>query len=160
MDGSIVKEDIITVNGSNEVVKPAENRDTELLQQILEENKKRSFYARVTAIASTAVLAVVIICLLIVLPDVNALIKNADSTLTSAQEALLEAENAAVGLSAMSENIVTTSEELNTFISQNSSSVTEAVEKMAGIDYEGLNKAIQDLQDAVEPFAKFVNRFK
>ena len=32
--------------------------------------------------------------------------------------------------------------------------------KMNDIDFEGLNKAIQDLQDAVGPFATFMNKFK
>ena len=48
---------------------------------------------------------------------------------------------------------------MNTKLTENAQSLTDAVEKMNSIDFEGLNKAIQDLQDAVGPFASFMNRF-
>jgi len=45
-------------------------------------------------------------------------------------------------------------------LTDNSQSLTDAVEKMNNIDFEGLNKAIQDLQDAVGPFANLMKKFK
>ena len=38
--------------------------------------------------------------------------------------------------------------------------MTGAVQSIEDIDFEGLNKAIQDLQDAVGPFAKTMRMFK
>lgn len=137
-----------------------EEKEKNVLEQILEENKKRTFYARIAAAAATASLAVLIVCLLILLPRVNRLITDAEETLVSVQSSFAEMENAAAGLSGMSENIIATSTGLNDFVEDNSQAVSEAMEQMKNIDYEGLNQAIKDLQDAVEPFAKFVNRFK
>ena len=61
---------------------------------------------------------------------------------------------------AMSESITATSTNLNTFITDNSQMLTDAVTNMNSIDYDKLNQAITDLQTAVEPFANFMSRFK
>ena len=42
----------------------------------------------------------------------------------------------------------------------NGEAMTGAVQSIEDIDFEGLNKAIQDLQDAVGPFAKTMRMFK
>lgn len=139
----------------------------ELLEQILEENKKRTLYARISMFVSMTALAILILCLVIELPKINVLVTKAETaladvqtTLENAQTALTQVESAATGLVGMSDSITATSTSLNTFVSDNAETIAAAMEKIDSIDYEGLNNAIQDLQDAVEPFANLVNRFK
>ena len=60
----------------------------------------------------------------------------------------------------MTSSITGTSENMNSMLTDNSQSLTDAVDKMNNIDFDGLNKAIKDLQDAVGPFASFMNRFR
>ena len=52
------------------------------------------------------------------------------------------------------------SNNLNQLVNDNTEPLTQAVNNMAGIDFEGLNQAITDLQGAVGPLANFFGRFK
>ena len=60
----------------------------------------------------------------------------------------------------MSNEVTSVSEGLNDFIIENAQTLTDAAQDISNIDFEGLNKAIQDLQDAVGPFANLMNRWK
>ena len=44
--------------------------------------------------------------------------------------------------------------------SENSEALTQTVNDMSNIDFEGLNTAIKDLQDTVGPFASFFGKFR
>ena len=63
------------------------------------------------------------------------------------------------GVNTMTGSITDTSDNMNSMLTDNSQSLTDAVEKMNNIDFDGLNKAIQDLQDAVGPFASLMKKF-
>ncbi|NLL75978.1 MAG: hypothetical protein GX235_01835 [Clostridiales bacterium] len=144
----------------------AENEDKkelserELLEEILEENKIRTFYSKVTAISTVGILAVIVVCMLILLPRTDELIRNADTAIDAAKVTLAEAERAAVGLSQMSRNVTQTSKNVDAFVSENSTVIADTMTDISAIDYESLNKAIKDLEDAVAPFASFMNKFK
>lgn len=113
--------------------------EKELLEQILEENRKRTLYARISMFASMAVLGMLVLCLVIELPKINVLITKVETTLEDVQTTLDSAQSA---------------------LTQVETSAKELEGMIDSIDYEGLNEAIGDLQDAVEPFANLVNRFK
>lgn len=134
--------------------------EKELLEQILEENKKRTFYSRIAAFAAIGVLAAVAVCLLLIVPQIYSAVDNMNHTMAVAEVTLAEAENAAAGLTLMSNNITEVSENVNQFVTENSTAISTAMKDISNIDYAGLNKAISDLQAAVEPFANFVNRFR
>ena len=89
-----------------------------------------------------------------------AVVPKALHILEDAEQMLTSAETAVTQISAMSESITATSTNLNTFITDNSQMLTDAVTNMNSIDYDKLNQAITDLQTAVEPFANFMSRFK
>lgn len=141
-------------------VKAEELNEKELLIKILEENKKRTFYSRISAIAAVSVFAAIAVCLLLVVPQLFTAVNNVNDALAVAGVTLAEAENAAAGLTKMSNNITKVSEAVDKFVTENSAALSEAMTDIGSIDYEGLNKAIRDLQAAVEPFANFMNRFK
>lgn len=134
--------------------------EKELLTGILAENKRRTFYSRITAIAAVSMCAAIAVCLLLVVPQIFSAVNNINDALAVAEVTLAEAENAAAGLTKMSNNITEVSESVNQFVTENSTALSEAMADIGNIDYEGLNKAIRDLQSAVEPFANFMNRFK
>ena len=78
----------------------------------------------------------------------------------SANETLESANNALDDVDMMAKSIIDTSDSLKEFITENGEAMTGAVQSIEDIDFEGLNKAIQDLQDAVGPFAKTMRMFK
>lgn len=124
-----------------------------VMEELLADSKKRTTYARIAAFVATGIfIAVVAVCLLVV-PKMFQLMNEADELVTSAETALTE-------ISAMTTNITETSTGMNTFITENSQTISDAISGINEIDIETLNEAIQDLKDAVEPFANLMNRFK
>lgn len=127
--------------------------ESKLVEQLLADSKKRTVYARVTAFAAIGIFLVVSAVCMLTVPKVSRLAEEADTLLTSAETAMSE-------ISTMTTNITQTSTGLNTFITDNSQTISDAISGINEIDITTLNDAIQDLKDAVEPFANLMNRFK
>ena len=87
-------------------------------------------------------------------------VTKANYVMDQASGTLLLADEAIRSVTDMSEAIKDMGTNMDSFISENSQSIEEVMKKVEAIDFEGLNSAIQDLGDTVEPFAKFFNRFK
>lgn len=135
-----------------------EKQDT--MQLLLEKTRKQLFYTRILALASVGIFLVVFVAAFVVIPKVNSVLRQADEVMTDAQGILQNADEAISNISAMSSEVTEVSHGLNVFITQNAETLTDAAKDISEIDFEGLNTAIRDLQDAVGPFAKMINRFK
>ena len=143
----------------NQEVKGGENME-ELLKQILEADKKEVKYAKRAAFFMMGLFLVFLVAAIIIVPKVVETLSHVNTAVISAGETMKGADEALENINKMSESITVTSEQMNTMLTDNAQSLTDAVEKMNSIDFEGLNGAIQDLQDAVGPFADFMNKFK
>ena len=132
----------------------------ESMDRLLERMKKQLFYTRILAVASLGLFLVFFLSALIIVPrvcgtlkQVNTVVENAGGTLEAANQALSE-------VSEMSNEITGVSTQLSEFITENAQTLSDAATDISEIDFEGLNQAIQDLQDAVGPFANLMNGFK
>ena len=132
----------------------------ELLRQILEADKKEVKYAKRAAFFMMGIFLIFLVAAIIIVPKVVETLANVNRTVITAGETLEDANEAIKNINTMSASITETSESMNTMLTDNSESLTDAVAKMNKIDFAGLNQAIQDLQDAVGPFATFMNKFK
>ncbi len=139
----------------------------DLLKQILEADKKEVRYAKIAAFFTFGLFVILLVAAVIIVPRVINTLETVDSALISAShtietadEVIVSANEALKGINTMTSSITGTSDQMNTMLTDNSEALTDAVGKMNKIDFEGLNNAIQDLQDAVGPFATFMNRFK
>ncbi|MBQ8956427.1 MAG: hypothetical protein IJ075_05610, partial [Lachnospiraceae bacterium] len=132
----------------------------ELLRQILEADKNEVKYAKRAAFFMMGLFVVFLVAAIIVIPKVVETLSNVNTAVVSAGETLKGADDAIENINKMSDSITKTSDNMNSMLTDNSESLTAAVEKMNSIDFEGLNSAITDLQDAVGPFADFMNKFK
>ncbi len=130
-----------------------------LLKQILEADKKEVKYAKRAAFFMMGLCVIFLVAALIIVPKVVETLGHVNEAVIAAGETLEGADEALKNINTMSGSITDTSDQMNTMLTENAQSLTDAVEKMNSIDFEGLNKAIQDLQDAVGPFASFMNRF-
>ena len=131
-----------------------------MLEQLLAESKKRTRYTKLAAFTMVIILAVLIVTGVMVVPKAISVLGEIEA-LALSTEALVE--NAEVSLSEISEMTVSltdTSAGLNTFITDNAQTLSEAISEMKDIDVDTLNEAINDLHDAVAPFANLMNRFK
>ena len=131
-----------------------------LMEQLLAESKKRTMWSRITAFATTGILIIVFVAAVSVVPNVFKLLGEIDTLADSAKVLVESAEESLEEISGMTQSLTDTSTNLNTFITDNSQTVSEAISGIDDIDVDTLNEAIKNLHDAVEPFANLMNRFR
>lgn len=118
-----------------------------LLKELIDKGRRQLIYTRILAAALCGILAVVIIALCIIVPPAVKTIKHADEAIVSASSTLSKADEAIDGINSMTG-------EVTEFIETNSEAVSGSMQKLQNIDFDGLNKAIQNLESVVEPLAK------
>ena len=128
----------ITVNGNAEMLKV---------------DKKHLFWQRLSALAVVATFLVVLVVAMILVPQVLA-------TLDNINRVAKDAESAVANVDTMVLEMTDASKNLNQLVGDNSEALNEAITNMANVDYDGLNKAINDLQDTVGPMASFFSKFR
>ncbi len=128
----------ITVNGNAEMLKV---------------DKKHLFWQRLSALAVVATFLVVLVVAMILVPQVLA-------TLDNINRVAKDAESAVANVDTMVLEMTDASKNLNQLVGDNSEALNEAITNMANVDYDGLNKAIKDLQDTVGPMANFFSKFR
>lgn len=134
--------------------------NTDILTE-LRDMTKRKLILQYISTACIAGMLVVLICAVFVmvprvsttLAHINSVAKSAENTLARAEESLAQIDDMALSMEDASGN-------LNKLVSENGESLASAIKSMTEVDYEGLNKAIKDLQDAIGPMASFMNRFR
>ena len=108
--------------------------------------------ARLTVILTGGILAVLCVAALLLVPKEANMIDHTERTLSRIDE-LAEAADAALTSAS------TAAENANQLVADNSDAVSEAMDKFNSVDFDALNRAINDLADIVEPLAKVSNFF-
>ncbi|MBE6990509.1 MAG: hypothetical protein E7426_07180 [Ruminococcaceae bacterium] len=111
----------------------------ELLAELVRCQKKETRHARWSLAVSLLLAVAVVAAVVVVLPRGVAILDHMEQSLQQVDTFVAGA---------------------NKMISDNTDTVTEAVTKLNGLDFDALNRAIQDLSDAVEPLAKFARLFQ
>ena len=141
----------------NQKIETAEN---DVMKTLLEKTQKQLFYTKILAGAAGGMFLILLIAALLVVPKAVSALTQAEAVMADAQGLLETADTAISNISAMSDEVTQVSKSLNGFVTDNAQTLTDAATDISNIDFEGLNGAIRDLQDAVGPFAKMMNRFK
>lgn len=141
----------------NQKIETAEN---DVMKTLLEKTQKQLFYTKILAGAAGGMFLILLIAALLVVPKAVSALTQAEAVMADAQGLLETADTAISNISAMSDEVTQVSKSLNGFVTDNAQTLTDAARDISNIDFEGLNGAIRDLQDAVGPFAKMMNRFK
>jgi predicted PurR-regulated permease PerM len=131
----------------------------DLGRKIYENSQKSLMLQRISAICVAGLFAVVLIAAIMVIPRTLRLIDEVHTAAQSVTDTVSKAEVAINDLSEMANSLEDTSENFDKLIAENSGALTDSLDKIANIDFEGLNKGIQDLQNAVGPFANLMSRF-
>ena len=129
------------------------NLSESLLVEMRDLSKKRLFFQRIATCCLAGVFLTVFTACLIVVPK-------AMTTLTNINNAAVKAGSSLDDIDTMTEDITTATNNLNELVSNNSVKLTDAVTSLSQIDFEGLNKAITDLQTAVGPMANLMKGFR
>ena len=104
--------------------------------------------------------AVLLVSCILIVPRVMVTIHQFNDLMTEAVTVIDNANSTLQSFDEMSTEITSAAEGINGLVEDNSEVLTESVNKMNSIDFEGLNKAIADLQAVVEPMANFFSRFR
>lgn len=131
-----------------------------ILEQLLAESKKRTRLTRLAAFAMVIMLAVLLVTGIMVVPKAISVLGEIEALALSTEALVENAEGYLNEISEMTASFTDTSAGLNTFITDNAQTLSEAISEMKDIDVNTLNEAISDLHDAVAPFASLMNRFK
>ncbi len=127
-------------------------QNTQLLTEIRDLQKKKLFWQRIASCAIVFVAVVVILSAMVLVPKANNALVQVNKAASDAQASLSDVD-------VMVDSITKASENLNTLVEENGETLAEAVKNLSEVDYDGLNKAIVDLQDAVGPMAEFMKKF-
>ena len=137
------------------IVQAAQSELLELVKKLEAENAAQERYAKkqyrmacVSAAASVLALVVVIVCVAVLMPRVLQTFDQADAILAD-----LEAVT-----SQLAESLPQMIEDLNALVSGSRDGISEAIGKIAAIDIDSLNEAIQDLKTVIEPLARLLGR--
>ena len=149
-----------------------ENKElTALLEKIEENGHKQAKFAKwqciLSVIAAVACIGM-LCCVLQLLPTVNGLMVQADTVMrnvgqVTAQLAQADWEGLVSDLETVSNqmanaNLGSIVEEVNGLVQTSQASLEQTMEKINSVDFETLNKAIQDLSKVVQPLAKLFGR--
>ena len=132
----------------------------EQLAKLLENSEKQLFYSRIRSIAAVVTALCILCALVMVVPALLRTAAGADAVIAQASSSITLADEAITDVIEMSGAITEMGLSMDDFIAENAEAVSSLMKEVEAIDFEGLNKAIKDLGDVVEPFAKFFNRFQ
>lgn len=131
----------------------------ELLKKIADNTAKSLMFHRISAFCLIGILCVVLVSAYMVVPKATSALNAIDAAAKSSEETLANASATLLEVNEMADSVTKTSDELSDFVNDNKDVMMESLDKMSKIDFDGLNEAISDLQDAVGPFAKFMKSF-
>ncbi len=126
----------------------------EILKELLEFEKREARYQKVTSILIFCLVLIMGIVSFMIVPVAVQTLTTANATIIQAQEALAKITDEMESINGMVSSITETSDSVNKMVTDNAEDLTTSVQNLNSIDFEGLNKAIRDLQDAVAPMAK------
>ena len=132
----------------------------EQLAKLLENSEKQLFYSRIRSIAAVVTALCILCALVMVVPALLRTAAGADAVIAQASSSITLADEAITDVIEMSGAITEMGLSMDDFIAENAEAVSSLMKEVEAIDFEGLNKAIKDLGDVVEPFARFFNRFQ
>ncbi len=129
------------------------------LTQLVKNSEKQLFYARIRTLATLIIAGGLVICMIVLAPEVLKTVSQANAIMVQASETITLVDAAIESITEMSASITEMGDNMDTFITENAESVSQVMKQMEEVDFESLNKAIKDLGDVIEPLAKFFKLF-
>ena len=124
-----------------------------LMEKMEKNSRKQLFYSRVQFVCT---LALTVSCILL-LVRIGQFMPQLEQLATQAEAVLHNLEAVTGELQKL--DMVSMVENINSLVSTSQTGVEEALGTFKEINFDTLNKAIEDLADVVEPMADFVKRF-
>lgn len=130
-----------------------ENNIKVLMDNIREQNevertyfKKQLNMMRVLMFAMAGIILILLIAVVILVPKITVTLDNANVALEQISYTAKQLDEVLISV--------------ETLVEESSEGVTQALDNMNSIDFEKLNKSIDDLNNVVSPLSNFFSRFK
>lgn len=145
-----------------------EEKLTGLLEEIKKGNDKQILYARMQCIFSVIAALCCLIVLIVglkILPDLQTAVAQAETVLTNLESVTTELAKTDLGnmvenVDSLVKNVDSLIQDVGKLVHTSQDGVEQTMGKIDAIDFETLNKAIENLSKVIEPIAKFFNVFK
>ncbi len=83
-----------------------------------------------------------------------------EKLIAKADEAMTEIQGTTTKFNLVLDQASVLIDNANTMVENNTEAITETVQKLNKVDFDSLNNAIKNLNDAIEPLARLANMFK
>ena len=133
--------------------------DNIVMEELVKNSRKQLFYARIRTLTTLVIAFGVVVCIVVALPAVLNTVVKVNTLMEQVSDTVTLANTAVESVTEMSASISEMGTNMDTFISDNSQTVADVMKKIDAVDFEGLNSAIKDLGDVVEPLANFFGKF-
>ena len=154
LTGGAMENSAVNANPAADATGKAPESLTEsLLTEMRDLSRKRLFFQKIATGCMAGILVLIFLVCVIIVPK-------AITTLSHINSVSVRAESSLDEIDIMAKGVTSATDSLNELVSGNSGSLTQAVTSLSQIDFEGLNKAITDLQDAAGPMAALMKRFR
>ena len=148
-----------------ETEQPVAGRTQEdILAELLSYQKKEVRHARIITICGIVFALMLFIALISIVPKILSVVNHVQDSLVQVDELVADAtviiQNSTVKINTLVDDAAVLIDNANTMITENTDAVSETVRKLNAVDFDKLNKAIADLDAAIEPLASFASIFK
>ena len=134
--------------------------EVDQLAELIRKQSKQLRYSRIACIASVVMAAILLVTCVLIVPRVISTIHQFNTLMEQANTVIENANTTLGNFDEMSSEITSAAYAINGLVDDNSEVLSESMNKMNSIDFEGLNKAIADLEAVVEPMANFFGKFR
>lgn len=135
--------------------------ENEALIKKLADNSDRSLrLQRLSTVLVLLILSMILFSVFMVVPKVVSTLREVEKAAITVEEAASKAQTTIDEIDKMAGSLTTTGDGINSLINENGDKLTQSLDKMSQIDFDGLNQGIKDLQDAIGPFANLMNGFR
>ena len=132
-----------------------ENKEVlELLRKIEKSNRQKIRMGRILCVLAL----VAALCCAAAFGVIASLVPQVNTVLAQTQSVLSNLETTSQQLASLYlESMIS---DVDALVVSGQAGIEQSMEKLNAVDFEALNKAIQDLSDVIDPLAKIANRFR
>ena len=127
--------------------------NTALLQELVRLERSRLRHARFTTIFCVVLLAAVALAAILYGPRIIGMLANAENAVSKLSEVAEDVESLSSEANRLVQNI-------NRVVIDNTQSITNALEKLNGVDFDRLNDVIDNLANTVEALSNITSIFR
>lgn len=138
--------------------------ERETVEKLMEKQTRYAKWQCILLGAAALCCVGVVLLALSVLPQIRSLTAQMETTLSEMEQLKGQAETILMNLDTITGELAQADlkgmvADVDAFVTTGQNAVEQANEKLSILDFETLNRAIEDLADVVEPLARFFNVF-